>query len=565
MSSIINQKVGKHTYLYESVSYRNEKKEPRNKRKIIGKIDPATGKPIFKTEFLERREAIEAKKAKEAIKYSTDITDIEQKASIISLASFQADFISQSPLSGAYISINDVYSSSIQEYGAIYLLRQLAYQIGLSKILQKVLPDYWEEIINLAAYTLTTGNPFSYDEDCAVTDAHSVECAIKTETARRIDELLNNITLDERDSFYRMWCMFHNDKEYLVINQSLASTYSKFIVDNEWNYNDCSKKRLQIDCCTCYGNQSKYPIYQIVNGDGHNDSVTVNNILYKFHTLTGVKPEIIVMDERFYSEKDIDAMLSIKPRINFIMTMPMTSKISQDLVNSVKNDIDTFKNTIVDLSNSLRGVTKLRRWNDNNVYAHIYYNAKKAYGIREALYAHVVKLREQAEDKPEKYLHNPDYTKYLEIKRSKKEQNGFTVNARENIIAAELAYAGWMIIVCNFITDTKEAFRIFRQKNAIEININRSLQILDTYNEDTLNDSIIHNKLFIYFISTILLAGIHKIMINKKLYKKMTLIKLLRELSGIKFQIVDGVRVLSRETEEQRLIYEAFGNGSALL
>ena len=54
MSSIVQVKVGKYTYLYESESYRNENGEPRNNRKIIGKVDPATGRYIFKQEYLER-------------------------------------------------------------------------------------------------------------------------------------------------------------------------------------------------------------------------------------------------------------------------------------------------------------------------------------------------------------------------------------------------------------------------------------------------------------------------------------------------------------------------------
>ena len=57
MSSIVRQKVGDKVYLYESVSYRNEQGEPRNKRTTVGKIDPATGQPIYKPEYLERMDA----------------------------------------------------------------------------------------------------------------------------------------------------------------------------------------------------------------------------------------------------------------------------------------------------------------------------------------------------------------------------------------------------------------------------------------------------------------------------------------------------------------------------
>ena len=57
MACISRQNVGKYTYLYESVSFRDQNGRPRNKKVSIGKIDPVTGKPVFKKEYLERMAA----------------------------------------------------------------------------------------------------------------------------------------------------------------------------------------------------------------------------------------------------------------------------------------------------------------------------------------------------------------------------------------------------------------------------------------------------------------------------------------------------------------------------
>ena len=40
MTCISRQNVGKYTYLYESVSFRDQNGRPRNKKVSIGKIDP---------------------------------------------------------------------------------------------------------------------------------------------------------------------------------------------------------------------------------------------------------------------------------------------------------------------------------------------------------------------------------------------------------------------------------------------------------------------------------------------------------------------------------------------
>jgi len=42
MSAIITSKSGNYTYLYESESYRDENGKVRNRRKIVGKVDPVT-------------------------------------------------------------------------------------------------------------------------------------------------------------------------------------------------------------------------------------------------------------------------------------------------------------------------------------------------------------------------------------------------------------------------------------------------------------------------------------------------------------------------------------------
>lgn len=46
MSSIVQQQVGKHAYLYETVSYRDSEQRSKNKRTTIGKFDPVTAQTV---------------------------------------------------------------------------------------------------------------------------------------------------------------------------------------------------------------------------------------------------------------------------------------------------------------------------------------------------------------------------------------------------------------------------------------------------------------------------------------------------------------------------------------
>jgi len=527
MSSIVRQKVGDKIYLYESTSFRNNNGQPRNKRKTIGKIDPATGQPVYKPEYLERMSA-------------------------------EGHPVAITPAASSF-TIGDIHQSSIRDFGAFYLYQKLSEQMGLQSVLQKALPDYWEEVFNLAAYLISTGDPFSYCEDwLASTEAFPVGAM----TSQRISELLASITKEERDEFYHLWCLLRSESEYLALDITSTSSYSELIESVEWGYNRDRENLPQINICLLMGYQSRYPIYQSVYGGSLKDVTTLQGTIKAFRALAGEKPIIAVMDKGFFSAKNVNAMLSEKQHVDFIIAVPFTSQFAKGLVKSESKDIDTLSNTIVNGKESLRAVTKLRMWNNNHkLYAHVYYNARKAQGIREDLYSHVATLRGEAMNKPEKCVGQSEYEKYLIIRRSEKESSGYTVNLREDVVAAELETSGWMVVISNSVEDAKEAIKIYRGKDIVEKGFLRLKNSLDLGRIRVHSESSMQNKVFIGFISLILLSAIHNAMLDmdKELYRRMTMKKLILTLSKLKLQIVKGVRILFPVTKEQRGIYETFG------
>ncbi len=524
MAYITRQKVGKHIYLYECVAYRNEDGEPRNKRKIIGKIDPLSGNPVYKLEYLERMAA--AGRPIEAVQSTASFTPA------------------------------DIIRSSIMEYGAFYLFQRLAEQSGLMDVLRTSLPRRFEEVFNLAAYLISTGDPFAYCEDWL---ANTNAFPVGSMSSQRISELLAGITPDERDSFYRAWCTLRSEREYLALDITSASSYSELIDSVEWGYNRDGDKLPQINICMLMGYQSRYPIYQSVYSGSLKDVSTLQTTICGFRALAGEKPIIAVMDKGFFSTRNVNAMLDKEQQTEFIIAVPFTSKFAKGLVTSEAKDIDTLSNTIVYGGESLRAVTKLRRWNaDDDIYAHVYYNARKAQRISEDLYAHVAALREQAAGNPGKYIDSAEHKKYLIIRRSEKESIGYTVNLREDVVKAELEDAGWMVIISNRIADAKEAIKIYREKDIVEKGFQRLKNSLDLGRLRVHSENNMQNKVFIGFISLILLCAIHHVMMDQGLYKKMTMKKLVLTLSKLKLQVVKGVRVLFPVTKEQRDIYEAF-------
>lgn len=62
------------------------------------------------------------------------------------------------------------------------------------------------------------------------------------------------------------------------------------------------------------------------------------------------------------------------------------------------------------------------------------------------------------------------------------------------------------------------------------------------------------NKLFVSFISLILISAIHQRMKDNKLYKYMSLLELLFKLSKLQIATVNGINILQPVSKEQKEI-----------
>ncbi len=289
------------------------------------------------------------------------------------------------------------------------------------------------------------------------------------------------------------------------------------------------------------------------------DVPTLEHTLETFDCLTGGKPTLLVMDKGFYSQRNINWMLE-RQHLQFLIAVPFTAGIAQKNVVSEAKDIDQIDHTIVLGKDSLRGVTKTRAWNnEHNLYVHVYYHALKAKRIQESLFAHVTTLKEKAQANPEEALNHSESRKYLIIRRSEKKQGGYTVNIRQDIIDKKLKHAGWMVLISNHVSQAKEALQIYRDKDVVEKGFLRYKNSLDLGRLRVHKTENMHNKTFVGFLSLILLSFIHQKMVEKKLYQKMSLRQLLISLSTIRVQEINGVKIQSPLTKQQRDIFQALG------
>lgn len=522
MSSIIRQKVGKHIYLYESISYRNEDGKPRNTRKLIGKIDPKTDLPIYKDEYIARMKAAG--------------TPIEQP--VVDL-----------------FSVKDIKKSTIKEYGAYYLYSSISEQIGLTEILKEAFPHNWKEIFNFACYLVSSGEPALYCEDwIARTDSLNSNSMV----GQRLSELFDSITEEERADFYKRWSGYRCEQEYLALDITSISSYSQLIDDVEWGYNRDKEKLPQINLCMLLGEESRLPVFQKIYSGSLKDVTTLKTTISLAANIH-LENMMLVMDKGFGSIKNINAMLDSADNMRFLVALPFTLAFAKKQVISESKDIDSPENTIVIGKDIIRGVTKYRTWNKaHKVYTHVYYNALKGMRDKNDLYGHVSALKEKAMLNPNDPEYAREFKKYLIIRKSEKHSSGYTVNMHHDVIEHELRHAGWLVIVSNDISDAKEAITIYRAKDVVEKGFLRLKNCLDLGRLRIHSNNTMENKVFIGFIALILMSHIHKVMLTEGLYKAMTMKKLIKTLEKLKVQELNGHRILYPVTKEQKTIYEAF-------
>ena len=522
MSSIVRNKVGKYTYLYESESYRDKNGKPQTHKVSIGKLDPKTGEPIYKPEYLAR----------------------------VGGANRQTDLSNEK-----LYSENDIRNSQIREYGSFYLMEAISNEIGLADVLKSTLPERWEQVLMLAFYMISSGEPAMYCEDW-ILRTESLPCGRMS--SQDISRLLSCISNAERMAFFEQWGEVRNEREYLALDITSISSYSEFIGDIEWGYNRDKERLAQINVCMLLGEQSRLPVFQTTYRGSLKDVSTLKTTL---QLASGLKLNnlSLVMDKGFCSKNNIDAMLEDKEGIRFLIAMPFTMAFAKNQTDSEREGIDSVDNTIVIGDDIIRGITKERSWGQkHSLFTHVFFNAELAYQTRNRLYGHVAKLKAEAMKDPASPKRTEEVDKYLTVRRSEKSASGYAVNIRHEVIESRLRLSGWLVIVSNHIVSAAEAIQIYRSKDVVEKGFLRMKNCLDLGRLRVHSDTHMQNKLFIGFVALIIMAHIHKVMSDNHMYEKMTLKKMLKTLERFRVQYINGNKVLFPLTSDQKNIFSAF-------
>jgi hypothetical protein len=522
-------KVGKHLYIYEVSGYRDPNGNPRNKKHPVGKVDPQTGEEVFKPDFIPN------------------------------LARYGRPAPGQNTGPKGAFSLRDLKTSTVRDYGASYFLESLAQRTGLKETLSASCGPLSGEILTLAEYLICSEDPFAY---CAHWIEGTETAGGRSLSSRRVSELLHEISPACRAGFFGRWSEYRQEREYLALDITSISSWSELIEDLEWGYNRDGEKLAQINLCMLMGETSRLPVFQTVYAGSLKDVSTFKTTIRQASCYAKGKRLVLVMDKGFYSAKNVDLLLESREKYGFLLAVPFTSSLAKDLVRGEREGIDTPENTLAVHRGAVRVVSRRIVWPHRagpeggaGLTAHVCFNALKAAARKDELYAHVSALLAAAKEGGGDGKLKEEIERYLVVKKTK---TGETYKINHQVLEKELAHAGWLVLVTNRIKDGEKALECYRAKDVVEKGFMKLKNAIDLNRIRVHSQESMQNKMFIGFIALILLSHINKVMVQKKMYRDMSMKDVLLTLKKLRVQRIAGESILFPVTLEQRSIYNAF-------
>lgn len=501
-----------YTYVYEVIEehWDKEKKQMRSKQRCIGKLDPVTGELIPSKRLGTHGTA----------------------------------------------ALNDAVTATTTVTGPKLLLKKIDQEIKLSKILMKASPKNWEQILSLAWYMVCTGKALSYAESWCQNHEAPFSGSL---TSQRISELFDRMVEDECQTFFKLWGKQIAERDYLCYDITSVSSYSEQNEYVRYGYNRDHERLPQINLGMVYGQKSFLPVsYRQLPGS-ISDVVTLRHLLNQFDKLEYPKFHLI-MDRGFYSQKNIDALA--EGGHNFTIGIPTHLKWVREEIDNVRNKIDGPECLKFDEKQVLYAHTLLRSWGDTGrrCYIHLFYNDQKVADDRTAFNTALLNYKEELEQERPVPEHEEAYASFFICSRTPKRGLKVAFN-NAAIEKARKRYVGFHALLSTKFKDPMEALKVYREKDVVEKCFDDLKNELDMKRLRVHNAGRMQSRIFIQFISLILLSQVRKVIREKMPKSGYTAKGLMLEMESLTTIHYSGKykNKLGEITKSQREILLAFG------
>ncbi|WP_353949135.1 IS1634 family transposase [Sporolactobacillus sp. Y61] len=514
------------TYAYKSESYWDkEKKQPRSRRKLIGRVDEKTGKIVPTDGRGKRRKQTSEKK---------------QKRGPVPATKARRVF-----------------------YGATYLLDQIGEQLGLTEDLKHCFPRHYQQILSIAYYMiLEHPSPLSRFEKWDHLHKHPYG---KNVTSQRSSTVFSSLSEEGRNRFFSCCKKRCQENEYWAYDTTSISSYSEVLKQVAYGKNKEDDRLPQINLALIFGETSGLPFYYRKLAGNIPDVKTVLNLLGDFKAL-GFEKIKLVMDRGFYSEANINALM--KKHLKFLISVRTSLSWVRKELDKVYDGLDTFEN--LNEQYDLYALTVRTNWNytqdrpykgdrikaKRRVYLHLYYNVDQAAEDQKKFDRKLMRHHQELKTGKRVPEHEAFYKKYFTVKSTPKRGVQITVN--HQAVEKAKRYYGYFSLLSNEKMDAIQALEIYRGKDPIEKCFGDIKERMNLRRMLVSSEATLDGKLFVGFVGLILLAHIKTKMQAQKLFKDYTLQSLLDKLDVIEaFESPGSALRVGEILNDQKYIYKA--------
>lgn len=498
------------TYVYESVSFWDKvKKQSRNKRVCLGKLDPTNGQLISSKRLV--------------------------------------------PVSAQVPPPNPVTTATAQIVGASIVLDTITEKLGLRALLKSCFPKEHTQILTMAYYLASKGTPLSHCGTWCKGHAHPFGEVL---TDQRISEILRSITMDDKQTFFNKWMKKVMEDDYLCYDITSVSSYSELNEYIKYGHNRDNEKLPQLNLAMLFGQNSGLPAYFERMPGNITDVTTLNNLLETLKALK-LKACNYVMDKGFYSKKNIDKLLA--SNVKFTLAVPLNNKWVQHAIDEIYTTIHSPEGYRKIDDEVIYVHSKLYPWGKDNrrCYLHLYYNARKRAEAVDQFNEKLVNYKEELESGKPVIEHQEAYDEFFVVKTTPKRGMKVTYNT-EAISQYINRYAGFQAILSNSIKDPLKALQTYRDKDVVEKCFDDLKNQLDMKRLRMHSSATVDGRLFVQFIALIYISALRKEMRKSVLIERYTVRELLEEVDTLKKITCIGKygHILTEVTKPQREILE---------
>jgi len=476
----------------------------------------------------------------------------------------------------------------IKDLGAYLILDQAANQTKMITALKASFPDDWIDILTCAMFM--SGNEralYKCEQYCET----AIVPSNKPLKSQYLSRLLRRISLSGRNNFFKLWNASHLSNEYYALDITSISSYSNLVDYFEWGYNRDGEALPQVNLMYLVGEDNKIPLYYEAFNGSITDSKTLENFFVSASEF-GIKAIKLVMDKGFYSTSNIKTLFD--EGAIFCISVPFTSNFPKAIVDKVKNDLISPKKYLY--NHECYADSYIYENNGKKAKVHVFFDEVLCANEKKKVYEQVEKadnllsalrtryesdlallkaeyersLKKKSRENLDQWLNEQKnilrHELYKAIKKHEScfdivySNNSFTHTRNSEKINELTKYKGYLAIITNDFSKTSEkVLDIYREKDVVEKKFNDIKNAIDSDRLGVHSSEVLDGKLFIIFLSTILINYIRKIIRGNKALEKYSLELLLKEANKLKIiKYASGTKKLNVISSKQREIFSAF-------